>query len=148
MKNKHYQLLKEREGKYFTETMSQAGRWLNYKILHVDPGYVEVSIHVRPDMTNPSGHIHGGMIAMICDELCGLSFYSLGHEHFYTTVSLNINYLFSAPLASDIIIKSRVIRSGKRMANVECYLYDSEERIIAHATSNLMNSGGKIFDLT
>jgi uncharacterized protein (TIGR00369 family) len=88
------------------------------------------------------------MIGMIADELCGLSFYSLGHDTFYTTVSLNINYLFSAPAGSMLTVKASVMRSGKRMGIVECHIYDLEKRIIAHATTNLMNTGTKIFNLT
>jgi uncharacterized protein (TIGR00369 family) len=148
MENKAIQQLRAQIGQYFTQTLSEAGKWLHYKLLIVEPGYIEASVTVRKEMTNPSGQLHGGMIGMISDELCGLSFYSMGHDTFYTTVSLNINYLFGAPLGSEIIVKAKVIRAGKRMANVECYLYDNEDRIIAHATSNLMNSGTKIFNLT
>ncbi len=144
----NYKNLKALEGQYFTQSMSKAGRWLHYKLLLVEPGYIEASILVREEFTNPSGQLHGGMISMIADELCGLSFYSLGFDTFYTTVSLNINYLFSAPEGIEVIVKAKVIRSGKRMANVECYIYDNHERIVAHATTNLMNSGTDIFNLT
>ena len=148
MANNNYQNLKALEGQYFTKSLSAAGRWLNYKLLVVLPGHIEASVMVRNDMTNPSGQLHGGMIGMIADELCGLSFYSLGHETFYTTISLNIDYLFSAPAGTEVIVKANVIRTGKRMANVECHIYDIDQRIIAHATTNLMNSGAKIFNLT
>jgi len=148
MANNNYENLKTFEGRHFTETMSKAGRWLNYKLLQVDPGYIEASIIVRDELTNPSGQLHGGMIGMIADELCGLSFYSLGHDTFYTTVNLHIDYLFAAPAGIELTIKAKVLRAGKRMANVECFIYDPEERIIAHATTNLMNTGAGIFNLT
>lgn len=148
MQNNNYDNLKALEGQYFTHSLSEAGKWLHYKLLLVEPGYIEASILIRDDMTNPWKQLHGGIISMISDELCGLSFYSLGHDTFYTTISLNIDYLFSASAGINVIVKARVIRSGKRIANVECYLFDEEERIIAHATTNLMNTGSKIFNLT
>ena len=148
MKNQRYHHLKALEGQYFTESRSAAGRWLHYKLLKVEPGKVEASIKVRKEFTNPSGQLHGGVISLICDELCGLSFYSLGHETFYTTVSLNINYLYGVPEGSTVRIVASVIRSGKRMANVECYLYNEDDVAVAHATTNLLNSGGKIFNFT
>ena len=111
MQNNNYKNLKAIEGQYCTQSISEAGKWLNYKLLLVEPGYIEASIIIRDDMTNSSKQIHGGMIAMISDELCGLSLYSLGHDTFYTTVSLNINYLFSAPVGINLLIKARVIRS-------------------------------------
>ena len=148
MTNQQYASLKALEGRYFTESKSKAGQWLHYKLLSVEPGSIEASILVREEMTNPSGQLHGGMFAMIADEILGLAFYSLGFETFYTTVSLNINYLFGAPEGSTVLVKARVIRSGKRMSNVECYFYNQDEMILAHATTNLMNSGVKIFNLT
>jgi uncharacterized protein (TIGR00369 family) len=148
MNQENFKRLKSLEGKFLTHSNSHAGRWLHYKLISVEPGQIEASVLVRDEMTNPSKNLHGGMIGMIADEICGLCFYSLGHETFYTTVSLNINYLFSVPAGETVIIKARVIRSGKRMANVECSLYDTEDRIVAHATTNLMNSGTKIFELT
>jgi uncharacterized protein (TIGR00369 family) len=148
MDNPSFLKLKAFEGEYFTHSRSAAGRWLHYKLLNLSPGEINVSVLVRHEMTNPSGLLHGGMIGLICDEICGLCFYTMGKETFYTTVSLNINYLFSANEGEIINVHSKVLRCGKRMANVECYLYNTQGILIAHATTNLMNSGGKIFDLS
>jgi len=148
MKNNNFENLKSIEGHFFTQTLSAGGKWLHYKLLLVEHGYIEASIKVRKEMTNPSNQLHGGMISMIADELCGLSFYSMGYDTFYTTVSLNVNFLYSADLDSTVIVKAKVLRSGKKIANVECTLYDDNERIIAHATSNLVNTNSKIFNLT
>lgn len=148
MSNQIYQQLKKLEGEYFTYSLSMAGRWLNYKLIYVGIGEIEATIEVRTEMTNPNQMLHGGMIAMICDELCGLAFYSTGCQTFYTTVNLAVDYLYSAPIGSTVIAKSRVIRSGKKIANTECYIYDQNGNIIAHAKSNLVNTDKEIFDLT
>lgn len=148
MKNEiHYQL-KQFEGKYFTDSNSKAGRWLRYKLVEVEAGSITASVKVRENMTNPNGMLHGGMIAMIMDELCGLAFYSTGNPYYYTTVNISIDYLFSAPLHSTVIAKSKVMRSGKKIANTECFLYDDQGRIIAHGKSNLVNTGKKVFVLS
>ncbi len=148
MKNQIHYKLKQFEGQHFTNSNSKAGRWLNYKLLKVDEGAIDASILVREDMTNPNNMLHGGMIAMIMDELCGLAFYSLGGGYYYTTVNLTIDYLYSAPLNTTVIAKSRVMRSGKKIANVECYIYDANNNIIAHAKTNLVNTEKKVFELS
>lgn len=148
MKNQIHYKLKQFEGQFFTNSNSKAGRWLNYKLLKVEEGIIEASILVREEMTNPSNMLHGGMIAMIMDELCGLAFYSLGGESYYTTVNLTIDYLYSAPVNTTVIAKSRVMRSGKKIANVECYIYDADNNIIAHAKTNLVNTEKKVFELS
>ena len=143
MKNDHFDQLKSHEGKHYTASKSAAGRWLNYKLIHVEPGEIEASLVIRDEHTNPLKQLHGGMIALICDEICGLCFYSLGFETFYTTISLNIDFLLGVAKDSEITIKAKVIRSGKRISNVECFLYDEQGMKLAHATTNLMNSGLK-----
>ncbi len=147
MKNQILNQLKLYEGHYFTDTNSMAGKWLHYKLIKVEEGSIEASIMVREDMTNPNKMLHGGMIAMITDELCGLAFYSLGNPEYYTTVNLTIDYLYSAPVGSTVIAKSNVMRTGKKIANVECYIYNESGLIIAHAKSNLVNTEKKVFEL-
>ena len=147
MKNPILYKLKQFEGKFFTNTQSEAGKWLNYKLLKVEEGEIEASFLVRPEMCNPSGMLHGGMIGMIMDEMCGLAFFTLGNLYFYTTVNLSIDYLYSAPKNSTVIAKSKVIRSGKKIANTQCTIFDEQNNIIAIATSNLVNTGKEIFPL-
>lgn len=139
--------LKQLEGKYFNDSHSKAGKWLHYKILKVEPGLIEVSIEVREDMTNPVKMLHGGMAAMICDEICGLAFYSTSSETIYTTVNLSIDYLYSAPLGSTVRAVGKVIRKGKKIANTECTIYDEQNNIIVHAKSNLLNTDKEVFEI-
>ncbi len=147
MKKGIYHQLKQLEGEYFTNTLSNAGKWLNYKLVSILEGKVEVSILVREDMANPNNMLHGGMIGMISDEICGLALYSIGQANFYTTVNLSIDYLFSAAVGSTVTAKGSVLRHGKKIANVECYIYDEAGNVISHAKSNLVNTGKEVFDL-
>lgn len=143
-----FEELKKLEGEFFRYSLSMAGRWLHYRLLTVEPGLVSASVEVREEMTNPVKMLHGGMVAMICDELCGLALYSLGGHTFYTTVNLSVDYLYSAPLGSHVRAEARVLRNGKKIANTECFLYDAQARLIAHAKSNLVNTDKEIFNLT
>ncbi|MBL7765575.1 MAG: PaaI family thioesterase [Chitinophagaceae bacterium] len=148
MENNIYNQLKLLIGKPFKHSESMAGRWLEYTLLSVEPGELEATLVVRKEMTNPNHMLHGGMIAMISDELCGLAFYSLGYTHYYTTVNLSVDYLYSAPEGSTIRAKASVMRSGKKIANIECYIYDADNRIISHAKSNLVNTEKEAFGLS
>lgn len=147
MKKSLFEQLKSREGEFFKESKSKGGQWLNYKLLSVEPGEVSISVVVRPEMTNPLGNIHGGMIALISDEICGLTFYSAGRETFYTTVNLNVDFLLPAPEGSEIIAQGKVYRNGNRIAHVGCELFNAEGQLMARAASNLLNTGHAIFNL-
>jgi acyl-coenzyme A thioesterase 13 len=139
--------LKLYEGEYFTQSKSAAGKWLNYKLLEVNDTRLKASLIVREEMTNPSKQLHGGIYALICDELCGLAFYNMGYPTFYTTVNLHVDYLRSAILGEEIIASAKVIRAGKRIAYVTCDLYNTLNEHLAHATTNLINTNKAVFEL-
>src|SRR5436305_1872069 len=43
----------------------------------VEPGYVEIELPFRDDLTQQKGYIHGGILGMIADTACGYSAFSL-----------------------------------------------------------------------
>jgi acyl-coenzyme A thioesterase PaaI-like protein len=43
----------------------------------VEPGYVEIELGFRDDLTQQKGYIHGGILGMIADTACGYSAFSL-----------------------------------------------------------------------
>ncbi len=43
----------------------------------VEPGYVEVALPFRDDLTQQKGYVHGGILGMIADTACGYSAFSL-----------------------------------------------------------------------
>jgi acyl-coenzyme A thioesterase 13 len=147
MENIIFNKLKEFEGKVFDKTLSAAGRWLAYTIINVSPGSIEVSVPVRPEMTNPSMQLHGGMMAMIMDEISGVAFYSLGSTTYYTTVNLVVDYLYSAAVGETVYAKAQVQRKGKKISNISCAVYNSNDICLARATTNLVNTEKAIFDL-
>lgn len=132
--------LKKYEGQYFTASNSNAGKWLHYKIISVEQGILKTELTIRNDMINPVGNIHGGVMALYIDEMCGLAFVTLGLPTYYTTLNLSIDYLYSAALHETIHAKATVLRSGKRVGNIECSVYNEHNTLLAHATTNLVNT--------
>ncbi|MBP6455149.1 MAG: PaaI family thioesterase [Chitinophagaceae bacterium] len=142
-----FELIKKYEGKKFDNSLSQAGLWLKYKLEKVEKGYVEVSMQVRQEMGNPMKQLHGGMMSMLIDEISGLSFYTLNKGTFYTTVNLHVDFLYSVAVGDTIFAKAKVLRAGKKIANVECSVYNQKNELLAHSTSNLVNTEKEIFNL-
>ena len=42
-----------------------------------EPGYVEIALPFRDDLTQQKGYVHGGILGMIADTACGYSAFSL-----------------------------------------------------------------------
>lgn len=123
---------------------SPLGRWLNGKLITVEEGSLTVEFVIREEMTNPGKILHGGVTASMLDDVMGMTVFSLGRESFYTTINLSIDYLLPAKVGDVVYVKSKVIRAGKTVINMECEVRNSEHKIIAKCTSNLVATGIKM----
>jgi acyl-coenzyme A thioesterase 13 len=131
-------------GKPMSQSVSPTGRWLNGTLLDIREGSMEVEVLIREEMTNPMGTLHGGMAAVILDEVVGTMVYALGREYAYTSVNLNCDFLHAARLGDTVICKAGVVRAGKNIVHVEGVIYDLLGKIIAKCTSNLIQTSLKI----
>lgn len=128
-------------GKEVSDSRSPAGNWLGFTLEHIDKGSATLLITVRPEMTNPYGNIHGGMMSLVIDEAIGWGVVSMDTELHYTSLTLNVDFLYAVKEGERMRATSKVLRVGKKIINVECHVYDMNERILARANSNLIVTG-------
>jgi acyl-coenzyme A thioesterase 13 len=140
-----YHHLKKYEGTQFTESKSAAGQSLQYILHQVTEGSVTLQLTVLESMTNPWKGLHGGIFALIMDEAVGLAFYTVCKGEYYTTVNLNVEHLMSASIGEILYATGTVVRHGKKIAYTEGSIYNSQNQLICRATSNLINTGKRIF---
>lgn len=128
-------------GKVVTDSRSDAGNWLQFKLEHIENGAAVLSTEVRKEMTNPYGNIHGGMMSLVIDEAIGWAVVSLDTELHYTSLTLNVDFLYAIGEGERLRAESKVLRVGKKIINVECHVYDLDGKILARANSNLIVTG-------
>jgi hypothetical protein len=105
---------------------------------------IDVDVHIVGDVTfgaayeGPPGHVHGGLIAAMFDELLGFAQLSPGF-----TAYLHINYRKPTPLDARLSLVAWVdsVDGRKRMLRGECYagdtlLTDAEGLFIAPKTDD------------
>lgn len=136
--------LKQLKGSVVTNSPSPAGNWLAPKLLKIEEGYIEMEVTIRKEMCNPYANIHGGMMSLVIDEAIGWAIVSSSFELQYTSVSLNVDFLYAAALGEAIIAKAKIVRAGKKIVNVDVEVYNTAGRILAHCTSNLVSTSMKI----
>ncbi len=137
-------MIKERFlGKLVTNSLSPAGNWLEFTLEAIERGKATITLEVRHDMTNPYGNIHGGMMSLLIDEVIGWGVVSLDTNNHYTSLNLNVDFLYAIKKGDRLRAKSEVIREGKKIIHVECRVYDMQDRLLAKATSNLVVTGMK-----
>lgn len=138
------QYIKEHfEGKLITDSRSPAGNWLGFTLDHIEKGVAEISLLVKKEMTNPYGNIHGGMMSLVMDEVIGWSVVSLDTDSHYTSLNLNVDFLYAIKEGDRLKARAEVIRAGKKIIHVECSVYDMQQRLLGKASSNLIVTGMK-----
>jgi len=130
-------------GKTVTDSRSAAGNWLQFTLEAIERGKATISLEVKHDMTNPYLNIHGGMMALVMDEVIGWAVVSLDTDNHYTSLNLNVDFLYAIKEGDRLKATSEVIREGKKIIHVECRVYDMQNTLLGKATSNLIVTGMK-----
>lgn len=81
----------------------------------VAPGYTQISLPYRPELSQQHGFFHGGIVGTIADSAAGYAGYTLmAADASVLTVEYKLNLL--APADGDrLIARGRVIRPGKNL---------------------------------
>ena len=133
--------LHARVGTFLNDTLSPAGSWLNFKLESAEVGKAVATLVVRHEMCNPYGNIHGGMMSLVIDEIIGFAIVSLDAEQHYTSVNLNMDFLYAIAEGETLRAEANVLRFGKKIINVEVRVYNhSTNVLLAKGTSNLTNT--------
>ena len=128
-------------GKSITESGSPSAysRWLNGTIEAVERGKITLKLHVRPEMTNPMGTLHGGVSAGIADDIMGIAVASLDYPYFFTTINLQVDYLAPAVTHDYVIAKGWIEKEGKKIIYALCEITNLQGRVLVRASSNLLS---------
>jgi len=89
---------------------------------------------------NPIGGVHGGVYATLLDSAAGCAVQTVLPQGMgYTSIDLNVKFL--RPITIDtgkVRAIGTLLHSGRRTALAQAELLDSEDRLLAHATSSCM----------
>lgn len=106
----------------------------------VEPGYVEIVLPFRDDLTQQKGYVHGGILGMICDSACGYSAYSLmPADCSLVTVEYKINIL--NPAVGPLVAKGSVVKPGRTLTVTRGEAYAGETHVATMQQTLLMLAG-------
>ena len=103
----------------------------------VDPGYVEIELPWRDDLTQQKGFVHGGIVGMIADTACGYSAFSLmPAECSLVTVEFKMNIL--NPGRGALVAKAEVVKPGRTLTVARAQVYADDGTHVATMLQTLM----------
>jgi uncharacterized protein (TIGR00369 family) len=103
----------------------------------VEPGYTEISLPYRAELTQQKAYVHGGILGMIADSACGYAAYSLmPATSSLVTVEYKINIL--APAKGDLVARGQVIRPGRTLTVAHGDIFTADGKHVASMQQTLM----------
>jgi len=107
----------------------------------VEPGYVEVALPFRDDLTQQKGFVHGGILGMIADTACGYCAFSLmPADCSLVTVEYKINIL--TPARGSLVAKGQVVKAGRTLTVARAEVYSADGKHVASMQQTLMMLAG------
>lgn len=112
----------------------------------VEPGYVEVHLPYREELTQQHGFIHGGALATIADNAAGYAAFTLmAADTSILTVEYKLNILRPGQ-GEKMIAKGKVIKPGRNLTVVDSDVYavrGGEEVLCVASIQTLMALPGR-----
>ena len=108
----------------------------------IEPGYVEIELPFREELTQQKGYVHGGILGMIADSACGYSAFSLmPTDCSLVTVEYKINIL--TPAVGSLVAKGQVMKHGRTLTVARAEVYSQDGSHVASMQQTLMMLAGR-----
>lgn len=105
--------------------------------LDVESGRIECEYRGASAFENPAGHVQGGMLAAMLDDVTALLVMStLAEGQHCATLNLNVSFLRPA-MAGTLIGRASLVRRGSRIGNAHGELWQNG-KLVATATATCM----------
>lgn len=105
---------------------------LGNRITRLKPGFAEVSVRYKKELTQGYGYLHGGVIASLVDTAAAFATRTLIEpDDKLVTLEMKINYI--NPAQTDLQATACVIHKGRRTAVIEVEVKDKKGALCAKA---------------
>ena len=103
------------------------------------PGRVVMTWTPTPGLTNLTGGVHGGYVALVCDEACGLASASTGERFIpMLTLDLDLTYLRPALVGQVHRVEGTVLHKGRARIVAEARVLTPEGKLAASARGSFL----------
>ena len=115
----------------------KAMAFIGARLAAIDPGYVEIALPFREELTQQKGYVHGGIIGMIADSACGYAAYTLmPASASLVTVEYKMNIL--APARGELRAHGAVVKAGRTLTVARGEVYAQDGTHVATLQQTLM----------
>jgi uncharacterized protein (TIGR00369 family) len=113
---------------------------IGFRVVRVDQAKreIEAICQGRPEFCNPAGQVQGGFVMAMLDETMSVAaVVASGMTAFVPTLEMKTSF-FRPAMPGPLKVIGRVAKWGRQICFLEGEIYDSEDRLLAKATSTGM----------
>lgn len=99
-----------------------------------------VRYRLKPEMRNPMGWLHGGVMSAMVDMGMGLlAYYNAGFA-LCPTASMTVNYLRPGRIGGWLTVESQIVFQGRKIihASAKTWMEDAPDKLVSTATASYM----------
>jgi uncharacterized protein (TIGR00369 family) len=116
---------------------SPALSWLEPTLEELDLDYCVLGLRYRPEITNGSPAVHGGILATLADTAVAFALSTnFDGKMGFATADLTIHFLARAK--SDVRARARILKKGRRVNVGEVDVVDADDRPVARALTTYL----------
>lgn len=98
--------------------------WIGGELEESSDGRVVMTANLEDRHMNPSGVVHGGVLATLMDEATGHAIVTLRgleamSEAPHATIEMNVSFLSGARVGDELVCEARTLRVGRSVAFAE-----------------------------
>lgn len=105
---------------------------LGVQATEICPGEVEATLQLEPHHLNPMGYSHGGILMTLLDFAMAMSAKSKA-QHLGSGLTVDMSIAFMKGGKDRLVVKGKVLRSGKSIHFCEASAYDVTGEMVAKA---------------
>lgn len=119
-------------------------RLIGLEVLDLSPGWSKTRLEFRPDLVQPAGIMHGGILASLIDT--GIAHALLLTDRFQelrdqrgALVSVDLRVKFLRPVSAGMVTcEATVVRLGRHIMHVEAVVTNDEDKEVARGDATYM----------
>ncbi len=107
-------------------------RFLDMRLVELEPGYAKVAIRLRPEHQNFNGLPFGGIVMAVADQAFGYAVNSQAHPSL--SADFHMQFISGAAADDELVAECRVVRNGRHIAFSEMTVTNQDGKLIARAS--------------
>ena len=120
---------------------SASDRGLRLEFWQVGEHAIECRYTPEPDLAGAPGIVHGGVQAIILDEVMGYTCHTVEQEWNFVTAEMNLRYRAAVQTDEPLVARGDLVRTDGRSLHLEATIHNVAGDLLTEATARWVSLG-------